>query len=342
MGVGAKAAMSDHSFNVSLSDGTCFEAPLGQTILAGAKANGVHLEHSCKDGRCGVCKTKLLSGQVNEVGGSASLTEGERAQGFILTCSATPSSDLAIQAENLSRLEGIQTKVLPCRIDSISFLNPTVISVVLRLPPNAGFQYLSGQYVDIIRPSAVRRSYSLASAPRVGEAKLELLVRHYPGGEMSRYWFEEAKVNDLLRLEGPLGSFFLRDNEAKQLAFLATGTGIAPVLAMVEELLESGLDKRFEKLVCYFGCRSKDEIFLDAKERFNEVIEFVPVFSREAPAGARKGYVQQALVEDLQSLDGLSVYACGSPEMIHDARTLLVGKGLKENRFLSDAFLPNQ
>jgi len=331
--------MSAQLKKVQLSDGTSFPIAENQTILAAAQLAGVHLDFSCRDGRCGVCKVKVLAGSAIELKSPESLDDQQRKEQQILTCCHGAESDLSLKAENLVQLEGIETKVLPCRIDSLEHLSGDVIKVVLRLPPNANFIYLPGQYVDIIGPSAVRRSYSLASAPRAGEAKLELLVRHYPGGVMSRYWFEEAKVNDLLRLEGPLGSFFLRDNDAKQLAFLATGTGIAPVLAMVEELLESGLEKRFEKVVCYFGCRNADELFFDAKELFNEAIEFVPVFSREAPAGARKGYVQQALVEDFKSLDGLSVYACGSPEMINDARMLLVGNGLQENRFYSDAFL---
>jgi len=324
---------------IQLSDETSFPIAEGQTILAAAQQAGVHLDFSCRDGRCGVCKVKVLAGNAVELKFPESLDDQQRKERQILTCCHGAESDLSIEAENLVQLEGIESKVLPCRIDSLEHLSVDVIRVVLRLPPNANFNYLPGQYVDIIGPSAVRRSYSLASEPRAGVAKLELLVRHYPGGVMSRYWFEEAKVNDLLRLEGPLGSFFLRDNDAKQLAFLATGTGIAPVLAMIDGMLGSGMENRFEKIVCYFGCRNTDELFFDEKERFNEVIEFVPVFSREAPAGARKGYVQQALVEDLQSLDGLSVYACGSPEMIHDARMLLVGNGLQENRFYSDAFL---
>jgi len=334
--------MSAQFKKVQLSDGTSFPIAENQTILAAAQQAGVHLDFSCRDGRCGVCKVKVLAGSAVELKFPESLDDQQRTNQQILTCCHGAESDLSIEAENLVQLEGIESKVLPCRIDSLEHLSVDVIKVILRLPPNANFNYLPGQYVDIIGPSAVRRSYSLASAPRAGEAKLELLVRHYPGGVMSRYWFEEAKLNDLLRLEGPLGSFFLRDNDAKQLAFLATGTGIAPVLAMIEGMLESGMTKRFEKVVCYFGCRNTDELFFDEKELFKGAIEFVSVFSREAPAGTRKGYVQQALVEDFQSLDGLSVYACGSPEMIHDASSLLVDNGLQENRFFSDAFLPNK
>ena len=324
---------------VQLSDGTSFPIAEGQTILAAAQQAGVYLDFSCRDGRCGVCRVKLLAGSAVELKSPESLDDQQRKDHQILTCCHGADSDLSLNAENLVQLEGIETKVLPCRIDSLKHLSTDVLKVVLRLPPNATFHYLAGQYVDLIGPSAVRRSYSLASAPKAGEAKLELLIRQYSGGVMSQYWFKEAKVNDLLRLEGPLGAFFLRENGVEQLAFLATGTGIAPVLAMVEELLESRRENRFEKIVCYFGCRNKDELFFDAKELSQGAIEFVPVFSREAPVGARKGYVQQALVEDFQSLDGLSVYACGSPEMIQDARTLLVGNGLQENRFYSDAFL---
>jgi len=335
--------MSDHSFTVSLSDGTCFEAPLGQTILAGAKANGVHLEHSCKDGRCGVCKTKLLSGQVNEVGGSASLTEGERAQGFILTCSATPSSDLAIQAENLSRLEGIQTKVLPCRIDSISLLDPTVISVVLRLPPNAGFNYLPGQYVDVLGPGGVRRSYSIASTPGELVGKIELLIRYYPGGVMSEYWFSKAKIDDLLRLEGPQGTFFLRDTSDTDVIFLATGTGIAPVKAMVSELFQTGEISTLRSCSVYFGCRTQSEMFFDSSAWFPKGwLTFLPVYSREAVSDREPSYIQNQVASNKVIGRNTRIYACGSNAMISDAKKLLLECGLDEKNFYSDAFLASE
>ena len=335
--------MSDHLFTVSLSDGTCFEAPLGQTILAGAKANGVHLEHSCKDGRCGVCKTKLLSGQVNEVGGSASLTEGERAQGFILTCSATPSSDLAIQAENLSRLEGIQTKVLPCRIDSISLLDPTVISVVLRLPPNAGFNYLPGQYVDVLGPGGVRRSYSIASTPGELVGKIELLIRYYPGGVMSEYWFSKAKIDDLLRLEGPQGTFFLRDTSDTDVIFLATGTGIAPVKAMVSELFQTGEISTLRSCSVYFGCRTQSEMFFDSSAWFPKGwLTFLPVYSREAVSDREPSYIQNQVASNKVIGRNTRIYACGSNAMISDAKKLLLECGLDEKNFYSDAFLASE
>jgi len=342
MGVGAKAAMSDHSFTVSLSDGTCFEAPLGQTILAGAKANGVHLEHSCKDGRCGVCKTKLLSGQVNEAGGSASLTEDERAESFILTCSATPCSDLAVQAENLSRLQGIETKVLPCRIDSISLLDPTVISVVLRLPPNAGFNYLPGQYVDVLRPGGVRRSYSIASTPAELAGKIELLIRYYPGGVMSEYWFSKAKVNDLLRLEGPQGTFFLRDTSDTDVIFLATGTGIAPVKAMVSELIQAGEISTLRSCSVYFGCRTQSDMFFDATVWFPEEVTFMAVYSREAVSDREPGYIQDHVSFNKEIGPNTRVYACGANAMISDAKNLLLERGLDVKNFYSDAFLASE
>ena len=299
----------------------------------------MHLEFSCRDGRCGVCKVGVLKGSAAELVSPALPDNVELNQNEILTCCHGATSDLFLNAENLFQLKDVKTKILPCRIDSLEHLSCDVLRVFLRLPPNSAFNYLAGQYVDVIGPDAVRRSYSLASAPKTGEFKLELIIRKYQGGLMSKYWFEEAKVNDLLRLEGPLGSFFIRENETNEVAFLATGTGIAPVIAMIEDLMVSGKEKKFKKLVCYFGCRNEREIFFDANEIFQGMVRFVPVFSREAAPGARKGYIQEALVEDFETLDQLSVYACGSPDMIHSARTLLIDNGLQENKFYSDAFL---
>jgi len=329
-------------YKIRLSDGLSFPCLQNESILHAATRVGIHLEHSCKDGRCGVCKTKLLSGQVNEVGGSASLTEDERARGFILTCSATPNSDLAVQSENLSRLEGIETKVLPCRIDSILLLDPTVITVVLRLPPNAGFNYLPGQYVDVLGPGGVRRSYSIASTPGELGGKIELLIRYYPGGVMSEYWFSKAKVDDLLRLEGPQGTFFLRDTTNMDVIFLATGTGIAPVKAMVSELVQTGEISTLRSCSVFFGCRTQSEMFFDASAWFPKGVAFVSVYSQEAVADREPGYIQDQVAGNKIIGPNTRVYACGSNAMIKDAKNLMLERSLDEKNFYSDAFLASE
>lgn len=333
---------NDNLFNVTLIDGSTFRVSRKDTVLRGAIKSGFVLEHSCKDGRCGKCKTKLLSGQVSDIGSSALLTEDERAQGFILTCVSEPINDLVIKAENLSRLDGIKTKVLPCRIDSITLLDPTVIRVVLRLPPNAGFNYLPGQYVDVLGPGGVRRSYSIASTPGELAGKIELIIRYYPGGVMSKYWFSNAKVNDLLRLDGPQGTFFLRDIYDTDVIFLATGTGIAPVKAMVSQLVQTGEISKLRSVSIYFGCRTQSEMFFDESSWFPQGATFWPVYSREAVSDREPGYIQDQVAINKMIGPNTRVYACGSNAMISDAKKLLFELGLNEKNFYSDAFLASE
>jgi CDP-4-dehydro-6-deoxyglucose reductase len=189
-----------------------------------------------------------------------------------------------------------------------------------------------------VAKDALRRSYSIANAPAPGK-QIELHIRHVPGGAMSDYWFDRAKVNDLLRLQGPLGTFFLRDVAGQDLVFLATGTGIAPVKAMLEALHVMEPERRPVSATVYWGGRSPVDFYwnsvgLDVDHRF------VRVLSRphDGWAGAR-GHVQDALLSEGPDLRRSTVYACGSDLMVRDARRMLIDAGLPERRFHSDAFV---
>jgi CDP-4-dehydro-6-deoxyglucose reductase len=206
------------------------------------------------------------------------------------------------------------------------------------VPPNNILNYLPGQYVNVIGAGGVRRSYSIANAPSA-DGQLELHIRAVAGGVMSDYWFSQAKIDDLVRINGPLGSFFLREAAGLDLVFLATGTGIAPIKAMIEALPQLAASKLPRSVTVVWGGRVQDDIYLDvAAIPGNHV--FIPVLSRATSswAGAR-GYVQQALLEVQPNLSKAAVYACGSDAMIHSARLAMFEAGLPSKRFYSDAFV---
>ena len=204
-----------------------------ETILNSALKSGLVFEYSCKSGQCGVCKTKVISGDVIELQDQLALTDHDRAQNKILSCCCAPISNLLVDAEDLAALHGINIKTLPCRIKHLTRFSDELMGVTLRLPPTAQFRFLEGQYIDIIGPNSTRRSYSIASTAQHSE--ILLFIKRFENGLMSNYWFNQAKENDLLRLEGPKGTFFLRDNH-QDLVFLATGTGIAPINSMLTAL----------------------------------------------------------------------------------------------------------
>ncbi len=325
---------------ITLANGKHFTCADTTSILDAARTQGLVLEHSCKSGRCGICKAKIISGTTQLLQEETGLTTEEAAQGFVLTCCRTANENVELDIEDLGALADIKVQTLPCKIDTITHLTGDIARVILRLPPTANFNFSPGQYINIFNKTNTRRSYSIANCnSHIG--KIELHIRRVQHGVMSQYWFTEAKENDLLRFEGPLGSFCFREKVEKNIIFLATGTGIAPIKSILESLdYASPLAGR--NLYIYWGGRVPSDIYWQPD--FSKITpEFKPVLSR-APSQwkGHQGYVQHALLADQIDLKNAVVYACGSPEMIRDAKKLLIQHGLKNTNFYSDAFLISQ
>lgn len=323
---------------ITISSGRSFESEPGEVLLDAAKRGGVTIGYSCRTGRCSSCKSKVVSGTTARLQDELGLNADEKTAGWILSCVRTAETDLSLEVDDLGELALPEVKTLPCRIHAIEKLASDVLKVTLRLPPTANFPFYPGQYVDVLGPGGLRRSYSLANAPGADKL-LELHVRAVPGGLMSEYWFSQAKVNDLLRLNGPLGTFFLRGSAGLDVIFLATGTGIAPVKAMLEGMSQLSAEERPRSVKVYWGGRTLEDHYLDVAAMDN-LDRYVPVLSRGADdwAGAR-GHVQQVLMSDVTDFSQALVYACGSDLMIHDARSALLAAGLPARRFFSDAFV---
>jgi len=233
-------------------------------------------------------------------------------------------------------LSNIDTKILPCKIDSINLLTRDVISVVLRLPPNSNFNYLPGQYISLYGPSGEKRSYSISSYNLRKVGKIELYIKLYEKGLFSEFFANIAKVNDLMRLEGPLGTFFLRDKDVSRLIFVATGTGIAPIKAIIEGMKDGNSSMRYKEIYIYYGARFKEDVFFDYKEFAPDNICFNIVFSRN---DNNSMYVQDAVLKDFSSLEDTCVYACGSDKMIRSAYDQFINNKLDPKLFFSDIFL---
>lgn len=315
-----------------------FTQSVGQTVLDAAAKAGISLPYSCKTGRCSTCKCRVVSGLSIAIVDEMGLTVDEKALGFILSCVRSATTDLLIEAEDLGDQVVPEVKTLPARISSLDKLAPDVLSVKLRFPPNTSFIYLAGQYIDVIGPGGLRRSYSVANAPLMDQ-QLQLHIRAVQGGAMSDYWFQHAKVNDLVRINGPLGSFFTRPLAGLHLVFLATGTGIAPVKAILEQLAITSENEQPLSITVYWGGRAPQDLYANPSQWY-PALRYVPVLSSppEDWAGAR-GHVHKALLSDRIDLDTTVVYACGSHAMIQSAKTELIHAGLTDKRFYSDAFV---
>ncbi len=323
---------------VTLDSGASFEAGPGVTILDAAANAGITLPYSCKTGRCSTCRSKVVEGRTAVLFPETGLLTRDLEQGWILSCARAAETDLVLEVEALAGLPLPAARTVPCRISGIERSAPDVARIRLRLPPASDFQFLPGQHIEVISRGDVRRSYSLASAAPA-EQGLELHVRAVDGGAMSTYWFNEAKINDLLRLRGPQGTFFLRDVSGLNLIFLATGTGMAPVKAMLEALVALAPGSSPASVTVLWGGRAPGDLYLDIG-RTPAIHRYIPVLSRADNAweGAR-GHVQDVLLHERPDLGNAVVYACGSDAMIRDARQGLVQAGLPERRFYSDAFV---
>jgi CDP-4-dehydro-6-deoxyglucose reductase, E3 len=323
--------------SVVLTSGKTFPAASNVSILDAAIESGVSLPYSCKTGRCSACKCMVIEGETRALQEEKGLSDAEKEEGWILSCVRSALTNLHLNVEDLGvALPSVVT--LPLRIDSIEKVALDVIRVILRVPPSSTFSFVPGQFIEIIAPGGIRRSYSLAKAS-ASDKKIELHIRAVSGGAMSRYWFERAEVNDLLRLNGPLGTFFLRDIAGLDVVFLATGTGIAPVKAMLESIVNIDLALRPSSVSVFWGGRIENDLYLDMKSIFPD-FNFIPVLSRAGLEwrGAR-GHVQQVLPSILPDLSCAAVYACGSDAMIRTAKATLIDSGLSSKRFYSDAFV---
>ena len=325
--------------SIETVNGITFPQTDNDTILDAAEKGEVFFSYSCRTGRCSSCKCRVISGQTLPLLDEVGLTQKEKDEGWILSCARTAVSDLRIEVDALTGVALPKPALFPCKISSIEKLSKGVVGVTVRVPPNSHLNILPGQYVDIIGPKGVKRSYSVAN--RVTANILEFHVAEVEGGVFSNYWFNEAKPDDLLRLKGPFGTFFLRSNPGKDVVFLATGTGIAPVKAMIEGITEIPKTKRPKSVAVYWGGRTVDDLYLESKFD-SSIVRFVPVLSRPSSDWhGRTGYVQSAFLCEQPELSDCVVYACGSDNMIRGSFAELVKAGLCKKSFFSDAFLPS-
>ena len=280
-------------FTINLKNDTHFLCAAEDTILIGAQKENITIDYSCKTGRCQSCKAKVIRGtsfaNIDEIG----LSEEEKSQGYILTCVRSPTSDLTLDIEDLSGYSLEQVRTLPSKVAKITAISSDVIELQLRIPPNAAFNYLSGQYVNIIKGD-FKRSYSIANASSA--ANLVFFIKNYKNGRFSNYVFNEAKINDLLWIEGPIGTFFYRKTNKKNIVFLATGTGIAPVKAILEQLDEDNSDFLDKTIYLFFGGRNEEDLIW--KPDFKNIkVNFISVLSRSIEnSTAENGYVQDIVV----------------------------------------------
>lgn len=330
------------SFEITIQpSGHRYTATDQHTVLSAALEAGFNLPYGCRNGACGACKGKVLQGDVDHGQHQPqALNDQEKAAGMTLFCCARPLSDLQIECREVSAASGLSPKIMPCRVQTLEHVAHDVIIMRLKLPSNERMQFLAGQYIEFLLKDGKRRAFSLANAPHDDEF-LELHLRLIPGGQFTQYVFNEMQEKTILRLEGPLGSFYLREESDKPILFIAGGTGFAPVKGIIEHALHHKVQR---KMTLYRGALALRDLYLpELGERWQAAgqLEYVPVLSEpmaEDHWTGRTGLVHLAALQDIGDLSGYQVYCCGAPAMVEAAHRDFVAAGLPENEFFSDAF----
>lgn len=329
------------AFTVLLKPGgRTFTVEQGETILDAAVREGVALPYGCRSGSCATCACRVLQGEIEyPEGPPLGLLDEEVARGEILPCRAHPAGDLVLDAQELAGLSDIVIKTLPARVVKMDKLNHDTMRVWLKLPEVERLQFLAGQYIDILLRDGARRSFSLANPPHRDDL-LELHIRHVPGGEFTTRVFQEMREKALVRLQGPLGSFYLREDSSRPVILVAGGTGFAPLQAIMEHVFHAGIERPVH---LYWGARTAEDLYLPelpAKWALEHGhVEYTPVLSEaDAGWGGRRGWVHEAVVEDYPDLSGFDVYMAGPPPMVMAGKDIFRAAGLPYERLFFDSF----
>lgn len=330
-------------FQVQLQpSGRQFSVEPGETVLAAALRQGLMLPYGCRAGLCGTCMATLRAGRVgygDEM--PLALEPDDIAAHKILVCQALPETDLVLESRELARAGEIPIKNLPARVQDIEALTHDIMRLRLKLPDSERLQFLAGQYIEILLKDGRRRAFSMANAPH-DDAFIELHIRLVPGGEFTHTVFEEMKPKAMLRIEGPLGAYYLREDSAWPVILMGGGTGFAPLKGMLEHAFHSGMER---PLHLFWGVRAHRDLYM--QELIQDWLaahpnfRYTPVLSEPTPDDhwdGETGLVMDAVARAYPELGGHDIYMSGPPPMCDAGRTRFLEHGAPIERMFSDAF----
>ena len=335
------------SFQVSVQpSGRSFSVDKDETILAAGVRQGVSLPYGCKDGACGSCKCLKVSGEIQmSAYQSKALSDEELAKGMVLTCRATALSDVVLESRQVTSADAFPIRKMPVRIAAMEKKSPDVMRIMLQLPSTENMQYHAGQYVEFLLRDGSRRAYSIANAPHTlaaGAPTIDLHIRHMPGGKFTDHVFGVMKEKEIQRIEAPFGSFYLREDSDKPMVLLASGTGFAPIKALLEHMQHKNIQRPAR---LYWGGRRPADIYMNdwvmTQLALMPNLQFIPVVSNALPEDhwtGRTGFVHAAVLQDLPDLSAHQVYACGAPVVIESAQRDYLKHGLPAEEFFADSF----
>jgi CDP-4-dehydro-6-deoxyglucose reductase len=322
--------------------GHTFTVRKNESVLDAALRQAIILPYGCRNGACGSCLGAVLSGTVRYPGDPPpALAAVPDAEGKALFCQARAASDLVIGAREVEAVQDIEIRTMPCRVTRLEQLAPDVIRIYLKVPATQRLEFLAGQYVNILLKGHTPRAFSIANAPHTNEF-IELHIRYVEGGYFTDQVFHQLREKAMLRLQGPLGTFFLREDSDRPAILVGGGTGFAPLKGMLEHAFKIGLR---QPLHLFWGVRSRRDLYLDALPRHwaqvHENFRYTPILSEPGPEDTwtgETGLVPDAVVKQYPDLAPFDIYASGPPVMVQAGHRLFLGHRLDESRFFSDSF----
>ena len=327
----------------NINSGAIFTVNEGESVLNAALRQGVMLPYSCKNGTCGSCKGRLESGEVHyPFHPPLALSREQIGEGQALFCQAEPTGDLVIHAREIEAVRDIHIRKMPARVTEKALLTPDVMCIKIKLPSAQRLQFLAGQYLEILLPDGKRRAFSIASPPQ-SEDEIELHIRHVDGGGFTGWVFDELKERDILRLEAPLGTFFIRNDKLdRPMILMGGGTGFAPLKSMLEDLLAQH-DER--PLHLFWGANSHTDLYMHEQAREwaeqHEHIQYSTALMEPVDAeasGSFNGFAHQAVLQQYEDLSGFDIYMSGPPAMIDASRSAFLENGAEKRRIFFDSF----
>lgn len=331
------------SYRVKIQNsGHEFDVRYGESVLDAALRNGITLPYGCRDGACGSCAGTIISGEVDYPDGAPPALEALDASGpNALFCQAEPRSDLLILVREIDAADNLPIRKLPCRVAKLEQLTHDVMLVLLKLPPVERMQFYAGQYIDILTKDGQRRAFSIANAPHNDEF-VELHIRRIPGGKFTDQVFRQLQPKAILRIEGPLGSFYLREDSDRPVILMGGGTGYAPLKGILEHAFQIGFKNPIH---LFWGVRQTRDLYHQERihdwERQFPNFRYTPVLSEpDAAEGwtGETGMVGDSVIRHYTDLSGHDVYMSGPPAMIESARLSFLAHGMSDDRAFSDAF----
>ncbi len=327
------------AFKVTVQpSGHTFTTEDNETVLEAALRQSIDLPYGCRGGACGACEGQLLSGKVHYEKTPMALSDEMIEDNKALFCKAIAESDLEIKLREVE--SEIEVRSFRCRVEEKQQLSHDVIALKLKLAGDERLQFHAGQYVEFILEDGKRRAFSIANAPHDDEL-IELHIRHVPGGKFTDFLFEEMPDKTMLRLDGPHGNFYFREDSDRPILMVGGGTGFGPLKSIIEHAIYVG---NTQPIHVFMGVRALKDLYMqDIVKPWIEQhnITFTPVLS-EPEAGdnwsGETGFVHESVAKYYDDLSAFDIYISGPPVMVNAAADVFLKQSADRDHMFSDAF----